>query len=186
MAESVFLEDPDCPTLVVNSNGNKTTTKVLSNEPGGRARLFFSFFLLFYLFHLFIILFISFILLIQFNYYFIYFIYFINSIQFRTYFINSIQVLTFLKDARTRRLPESTSRSGRARSHGLTGPLSVRLCDPYVPARPRTTSTDAPRSPKCSRQVSKKIRNSKQKIQKTRENERKSFWTLAVTSQCRI
>ena len=147
MAESVFLEDPDCPTLVVNSNGNKTTTKVLSNEPGGRARLFFSFFLLFYLFHLFIILFISFILLIQFNYYFIYFIYFINSIQFRTYFINSIQVLTFLKDARTRRLPESTSRSGRARSHGLTGPLSVRLCDPYVLARPRTTSTNAPRNP---------------------------------------
>ena len=63
-------------------------------------------------------LFISFILLIQFNF-----------------------VLTFLKDARTRRLPESTSRSGRARSHGLTGPLSVRLCDPYALARPRTTST---------------------------------------------
>ena len=59
MAESVFLEDPDCPTLVVNSNGNKTTTKVLAQRArGSRETLFFFSF-----------------------YLFIYFIYFINSIQ---------------------------------------------------------------------------------------------------------
>ena len=139
MAESVFLADPDCPTLVVNKQSNKTTKVLSQRARGSRETLFFFSF-----------------------YLFIYFIYFISSIQFR--------ILTFLKDARTRRLPESTARSSRARSHGLT--LSVRLCDPYVLARPRTTSTDAPRSPKCSRQVSKKIRNSKQKIRKTRETER--------------
>ncbi len=90
----------------------------MSQRAGGRTRLFFSF--------LFIYLFISFILLVQFNF---------------------VLNLTFLKDARTRRLPESTARSSRARSHGLTGPLTVRLCDPYVLARPRTISTDAPKNP---------------------------------------
>ena len=139
MAESVFLADPDCPTLVVCSS-NKTTTKVLSQRArGSRETLFF------FSFYLFIYLFISFILLIQFNF-----------------------VLTFLKDARTRRLPESTSRSGRARSHGLTGPLSVRLCDPYVLARPRTTSTDAPRNLNPSMLVP-----SQQKDQKDQKNPEK-------------
>ena len=71
------------------------------NEPGSRETLFFLF-----------ILFISFILLIEFNFVLI------LLIEFNF-------VLTFLKDARergrrTRRLPESTARSGRARSHGLT------------------------------------------------------------------
>ena len=130
--------------------------KFWPNEPGGRARLFFLFLFLL----------------------FIYFIYFINSIQFR-------YLRTSLKDARTRRLPESTARSSRARSHGLT--LSVRLCDPYVLARPRTTSTDAPRNLNPSMLVpsQQKDQKNQKKIQK---NERKSFWTLAVTvtSQCRI
>ena len=57
IAESVFLEDPDCPTLVVLQQAKQQ--KFWPNEPGGRARLFFSF--------LFFLLFISFILLIQFN-----------------------------------------------------------------------------------------------------------------------
>jgi hypothetical protein len=86
----------------------------------------------------------------------IYFIYFINSIQLN-------YLLTFLKDARTRRLPESTARSGRARSHGLTGPLSVRLCDPYMP---RTTSTDAPRNLNPSMLVSSHWQQKNQKNQK--------------------
>jgi hypothetical protein len=34
--------------------------------------------------------------------------------------------------------------------------------------------------------VSKKIRKSKQKSRKLEKSERKPFWTLAVTSQCRI
>ena len=84
-------------------------TKQQQRARGSRETLFFVFFIILFI--------ISFILLIQFNYYFIYFIYFINSIQFRTY---------VSKDAGTRRLPESTARSSRARSHGLTGPLSVR------------------------------------------------------------
>jgi hypothetical protein len=46
-------------------------------------------------------------------------------------------------------------------------------------ARPRRTLQETQAS---SRQVSKKIKKNKQ-IQK---NERKAFWTLAVTSQCRI
>jgi hypothetical protein len=33
--------------------------------------------------------------------------------------------------------------------------------------------------------VSKKIRKSKQKSRKLEKSERKPFWTLAVTSQCR-
>jgi hypothetical protein len=137
--------------------------KFCPNEPGGRARLFFSFlFILFYLF-------ISFILLIQFN--------------FVTYVLK-----TPAHDE------ESTAGSRRARSHGLTGPLSVRLCNtkqpgqhattkaPYLLARTGTISTDAPRPQACSRQVSKKVK----KIKQTQKNERKSLWTLAVTSQCRI
>jgi hypothetical protein len=140
MAKSVFFENPDCPTLVEMSKQAKQQ-KICPNEPGGRARLFFSFF------------FFSFILLIE-------------LIQFNS-------VLTFLRRPRarrTRRLPESTSRSGRARSHGLTGPRGVRLCDPYVLARPRTISTDAPKKPKQARagQVSKKIEKSN-KSRKTKE-----------------
>ena len=61
MAESVFLADPDCPTLVDGKQAKQQ--KFCPNEPGGRARLFF-FFSFIYLF----ISFISFILLIQFNF----------------------------------------------------------------------------------------------------------------------
>ena len=112
--------------------------------------------------------FFSFLLFIYYYLLFIYFIYFINSIQFRTYFINSIQVLTFLKDARTRRLPESTARSSRARSHGLTGPLRVRLCDPYVLARPRQTLQET-WTQACSCQVSKKIKKIEQNPEKRKK-----------------
>ena len=57
MAESVFLADPDCPTLV-DGNKTTTTTKVLSQRArGSRETLFFLF-----------LSFISFILLIEFNY----------------------------------------------------------------------------------------------------------------------
>ena len=113
-----------------------------------------------------LLLFISFILLIQFN--------------FVTY--------TSLKDARTRRLPESTRVHYQVRS-GPGPPTSneaaVRLCNPCV-LRTRTTSHDldgrSKKTQACSRQVSKKFKKSKQ-IEK---NERKAFWTLAVTSQCRI
>ena len=134
--------------------------KFWPNEPGGRARLFFSF--------LFIYLFI---LLIQFNYLFILLIQF----NFVTY------VPT---DARTRRLPESTTRSGRARDlPRLTRPrCDCAIHAYYALARPRTTSTDAPRNPS-------KLAPSQQKDQKIKQiqkNERKAFWTLAVTSQCRI
>jgi len=64
MAESVFLEDPDCPTLVVNKQQAKQQ-KFRPNQPGGRARLFFSFF--FFFIYLFILL-IRFINSIQFNF----------------------------------------------------------------------------------------------------------------------
>ena len=55
----------------------------------------------------------------------------------------------------------------------------------YVLARPRTTSTDAPRNLNPSMLVpsQQKDQKNQKKIQK---NERKSLWTLAVTSQCRI
>jgi hypothetical protein len=160
-AQTVFLETRIVPLL---SRSNKAKQqKFCPNEPGGRARLFF---------FLFSLLFISFILLIQFNY--------------------SITLLTSLKDARTRRLPESTPKSSRARSHGLTGPPSVRLCDQYVLARPRTTSTDAARNPSMLAPSQQKVqnhqnksRNEDQKIKQIQKNERKAFWTLAVTSQCR-
>jgi len=46
-----FFENPDFPTLVDGKQSNKTT-KVLAQQPGGRARLFFSFYLFIYLFHL--------------------------------------------------------------------------------------------------------------------------------------
>ncbi len=36
-----------------------------------------------------------------------------------------------------------------------------------------------------SKKTRKKIRRSKQKSRKLEKNERKAFWTLAVTSQCR-
>ena len=134
-----------------------TTTKVLSQRARGRARLFFSF--LFFI-HL--------------------FIYFINSIQLRF-----LKTPASARARRTRRLPEFTV--SRARSHGLMFRAApVRLCAPYVLARTRTTSTDAPRSPNMLAHVSKKIRKSKQKSRKLEKNERKSFSTLAVTSQCRI
>ena len=70
-----------------------------------------------------------------------------------------------------------------------SGPVSrsnrapVRLCAPYLLARPRTTSTDAHRNPSMLVPSQQKDQKNQKKIQK---NERKSFWTLAVTSQCRI
>ena len=93
-----------------------------------------------------------------------------------------MSLLTSLKDARTRRL---TARSSRARSHGLTGPLcdgahltySHELARPLYPPRRTLQETQA-----CSRQVSKKLK----KVKQIEKNERKAFWTLAVTSQCRI
>ena len=63
IAESVFLEDPDCPTLVVLQQ-SKTTTKVLAQRARGSRETLFSF-SFFFFFYLFIYLFI---LLIQFNF----------------------------------------------------------------------------------------------------------------------
>ena len=57
MAESVFLADPDCPTLV-DGNKAKQQQKFCPNEPGSRETLFFFFFFSFILL----------ILLIEFNY----------------------------------------------------------------------------------------------------------------------
>jgi hypothetical protein len=87
--QSVSPRNPDCPTLVEMSN-KANQQKIWPNEPGGRARLFC------FVVYFFILFIIEFILLIEFNF-----------------------VLTFLKDARergalSRRLPESTARSGRA------------------------------------------------------------------------
>ena len=155
MTKSVFFENPDFPTLVDGKQSNKTPKVLAQRARGSRETLFSSSFL------------------------FIYFIYFIN-------FINSIQfsLLTSLTDARTRRLPESTARSGRARDLSrLTRPLcDCAIHTYYVLARPRTTSTDAPRNP--SMLVPSQQKN--QTNQKNQKNERKSLWTLAVTSQCRI
>ena len=49
-------------------------------------------------------------------------------------------------------------------------------------ARPRRTLQEAQTG---SRSKSVRRSENKTKIQKNRENERKAFWTLAVTSQCR-
>ena len=80
--------------------------------------------------------------------------------------LNSISLLTSLKDARTRRLPESRSGPGPPTSNEA----AVRLCNPCV-LRTRTTSHQRRRTLQetqaCSRQVSKKIK----KIKKIQKNE---------------
>ena len=58
MAESVFLEDPDCPTLVVNKQRQQNNKSFVPTSPGVARDSFFFFFYLFILF----------ILLIQFNF----------------------------------------------------------------------------------------------------------------------
>ena len=119
MAESVFLADPDCPTLV---DGNKqNSNKILAQRArGSREHSFFSFF-------------------------FIYFIKLIKLIEFNF-------VLTFLRDARERGAHDTARVHCQVRSGPVSRPnrAPVRLCDPYVLARPRTTSTEAPRSPSLS------------------------------------
>jgi hypothetical protein len=45
MAESVFLADPDCPTLVVLQAASKTTKISAQPARGSRETLFFSFYL---------------------------------------------------------------------------------------------------------------------------------------------
>jgi len=49
MAESVFLEDPDCPTLVVNKQSNKTTKVLSQTARGSRETLFFSFLFIYFI-----------------------------------------------------------------------------------------------------------------------------------------
>jgi hypothetical protein len=77
---------------------------------------------------------------------------------------------------------ESAARSGRARDVSrLMRPLSDCAIHTYSHdlARPRRTLQETQAS---SRQVNKNIK----KIKQIQKNERKAFWTLAVTSQCRI
>ncbi len=103
--------------------------------------------------------------------------------------MNSISLLTSLKDALERGAHGDSQSPGRCQVRSGPGPLAsneedLPLCDCAIHtyshdlARPRRTLQETQAS---SRQVSKKIKKIKQ-IQKT---ERKSLWTLAVTSQCR-
>jgi hypothetical protein len=81
--------------------------------------------------------------------------------------LNSISYLRFLKT------PASAAHTTTARVHCqvTSGPVSqsttsnraaVRLCAPCAPARTRTSSTEAPRSPNMLAPISEKIRKSKQ------------------------
>ena len=169
--KAFFLENPDCPTLVAKQS-NKTTKVLSQRARGSRETLFFFYFYLLFLFISFILftlfffyfylllLFISFILLIQFN--------FVTYVPSRRPHTTTARVHCQVKSG-------PVSRSNRA---------PVRLCAPYLLARARTTSTDAPRSPNMLAPSSvKRTRKGKQKSRKIEENGRKSLWTLAVTSQ---
>ena len=54
MAESVFLEDPDCPTLVVNKQAKQQQKFLAHTARGSRGISFFYFILFFYFFYFFI------------------------------------------------------------------------------------------------------------------------------------
>jgi hypothetical protein len=124
--------------------------KNVPNEPRRVARISFLLFILFIL----VILVILFILLIEFNY-----------------------VLTFLKDARERGAhddcQESTARSGRAWSHGPTGPLCDFAINTYSHEHARARRRLLEEAEACSCQVNsiKKIKQKSRKpTQKPKEN----------------
>ena len=93
--------------------------------------------------------------------------------------MNSISLLTSLKDARTRRLPESTARSGRARDLPRRGRCAI------VQSMRTTTSHDLDGRSKKKPSKLAPSQQKDRKIKQIQKNERKAFWTLAVTSQCR-
>jgi hypothetical protein len=110
----------------------------------------------------------------------------------RTY----VEILRRPRARRTRRLPESAARSGWARELSRLTRVTRPLCDSTaaivqsIRVTYRTTSHDLDGGskklePKHAPSRAKSVKRSKKfkQIEKTKE---KPFWTLAVTSQCRI